>query len=163
MFLKPQGTGGRGDASYFLGTFFTFAARSATELVKPHLPIRGLQNAVVSIKPACSHGPVCQSLYSFHSLRAILTSGLLLHPRKTPVRHNDRRQRYHFTDEETETQKRAWLTQRHVQWARGGAWDANTQLALCLQWSGKQQGKGGGTGFGEHISGFKLPLTYLCV
>lgn len=109
MFLKLRGGGG-----YFPCIFFTFAARSATELVKPHALIWGLQNAAVSIKAPCSHGSACQNLYSFHTLRTILTSGLLLHPHKIPVRQDDRGQWHHFTDEEMETQNCTWLIQHHV-------------------------------------------------
>lgn len=112
-FLKP-----RVGALYLPRTLFTFAARSANELVKPHIPIRGLPNPLVPIKPTCSHGSVCQNLYSFHTLKTILTSGLLLDPPKTPVRQN-RHQRHRLTKEEMETQKCArWIQPNDIQQAR---------------------------------------------
>ena len=44
MSLKPWG-----GAPYFPRTCFSFAPRSAIELVKPHVPIWGLQKAAISI------------------------------------------------------------------------------------------------------------------
>lgn len=47
---------------------------------------------------------------------------------------------HHLTDEEMETQNCTWLIQHHVV-GTGWVGDANTQLALCLQWSGWQPDK----------------------
>lgn len=70
MFLKPRGAGG----AYFPCMFFTFAARSATELVKPHVLIWGLQNAAVSIKPPAATALLAR--ICIHFIRSELSSRL---------------------------------------------------------------------------------------
>ena len=65
--LQRLGGGGRGsggDTHVLL-----LCTKSATELVKPHVPIWGLQKAAVPIKPAYSQG--------FHTGETTLTSGPL--------------------------------------------------------------------------------------
>ena len=59
---------GRG-ALYLPPVYFSFAPKRAIELVKPHVPIWGLQKAALPIKPAYSQG--------IHTLETTLTSGPL--------------------------------------------------------------------------------------